>query len=60
MMAKLKTLELWAKQDKHSAIADAIEADNVFYPGSYVDIPPSFVFPSVTYLDIDKRTPRFF
>lgn len=68
MVAKPKTLELWAKQDKHegdrwrlfSAIADAIKADNVFYPGCYVDIAPSFVFPSVTYLDIDKRTPRFF
>jgi hypothetical protein len=43
-----------------------VAADNdtprfeVFYPGSYVDIAPSFVFPSVTYLDMDKRTPRFF
>jgi hypothetical protein len=69
MMAKPKTLELWAKQDKHEgdrwrlflAIAHAIKADNVvFYPGCYVDIAPSFVFPSVAYLDIDKRTPRFF
>lgn len=30
------------------------------YPGCFVDIAPSFVFPSVTYLDKDKRTPRFF
>lgn len=29
-------------------------------PGSFVDIAPSFVFPSVTYIDTDKRTQRFF
>ena len=32
----------------------------MFYPGSYVDIAPSFVFGSVTYLDTDRRTPAFF
>ncbi len=32
----------------------------MLYPGSYVDIAPSFVFDSVTYLDIDTRAPRFF
>ena len=32
----------------------------MFYPGSYVDLAPSFVFGSVTYLDADKRAPRFF
>jgi hypothetical protein len=63
-----ETAELWAKQDQHegdrwrlfSAVAEAIEADTVFYPGCYVDLAPSFVFRSVTYLDMDKRAPRFF
>jgi len=65
---KPKTSELWAKQDQHqgdrwrlfSVIAEAIDAKTVFYPGCYVDIAPSFVFDSVTYLDSDKRAPRFF
>lgn len=62
------TAKLWAKQDEHRgdrhrlfrAVAGFIDADRVLYPGSFVDIAPSFVFPSVTYVDIDKRTPRFF
>ena len=62
------TEKLWRKQDTHegdrwrlfTAIADAVETKRVFYPGSFVDISPSFVFPMVTYLDADKRTPRFF
>lgn len=63
-----ETAALWAKQDQHegdrwrlfSAVAAAIESPTVLYPGSYVDIAPSFVFDSVTYVDIDKRTPKFF
>lgn len=63
-----KTAELWAKQDQHqgdrwrlfSCVADTIDARTVFYPGCYVDIAPSFVFDSVTYLDSDKRAPGFF
>lgn len=46
-----------ARVDATGAIA---RASTVFYPGSYVDIAPSFVFGSVTYLDTDKRTPGFF
>lgn len=65
---KLETAELWAKQDQHrgdrwrlfSTVARAIDAKSVFYPGCYVDIAPSFVFDSVTYLDSDKRAPTFF
>ena len=63
-----KTAELWGKQDQHegdrrrlfSAVAGAVDATTVLYPGCYVDIAPSFVFESVTYLDIDKRAPKFF
>lgn len=65
---KPSTQKLWAKQDQHegdrlrlfAAVSSAVEAKSVFYPGCYVDIAPSFVFPSVTYLDMDKRTPGFF
>lgn len=65
---KPKTAELWAKQDQHqgdrwrlfSAVAEALDASTVLYPGCYVDVAPSFVFESVTYLDVDKRAPIFF
>jgi len=65
---KTKTAQLWAKQDQHqgdrlrlfSAVAGAVDAETVLYPGCYVDIAPSFVFRAVTYLDIDKRAPGFF
>ena len=63
-----RTAELWAKQDRHegdrlrlfSAVAGAVSAETVLYPGCYVDLAPSFVFRSVTYLDVDKRAARFF
>jgi len=63
-----KTAELWAKQDQHrgdrwrlfGVIAESVDASTVLYPGSYVDLAPSFVFDSVTYLDVDKRAAKFF
>lgn len=62
------TARLWAKQDQHegdrlrlfSAVATEVEATRVLYPGSYVDVAASFVFPHVTYADVDKRASRFF
>jgi len=62
------TAELWAKQNQHdgdrrrlfAAVGEAVEAQSVLYPGSYLDIAPSFLFDSVTYLDMDKRAPKFF
>ncbi len=65
---KDKTRQLWAKQDIHQgdrwrlfrAVGKAANAENVLYPGCYVDIAPSFVFPAVTYVDVDVRTPGFF
>ena len=30
------------------------------YPGSFVHVSPSFVIPSVTYVDTDRRCPAFF
>lgn len=63
-----RTRSLWAEQDKHlgdrwrlfTAVAGSCEASKVLYPGSYVDLAPSFVWPSVTYVDVDRRANRFF
>ena len=65
---KWTTRKLWAEQNRHDgdrwrlfrAIGDEVEARKVLYPGSFVDVAPSFVFPSVTYIDSDRRTPSFF
>lgn len=66
-MQKL-TRQLWEKQDRHpgdrhrlfSAVGKVVPAESVLYPGSFVDIAPSFVFPRVVYVDMDKRAARFF
>ena len=63
-----RTRKLWEKQhgsvgDRRSlfgAVADAIDAEDVLYPGSYVDLTPSLIWPSVTYVDIDRRANQFF
>jgi hypothetical protein len=34
--------------------------ESALYPGSYVHITPSFVFPLTVYVDTDKRAKRFF
>lgn len=62
------TRRLWSEQDRHqgdrfrlfSAVRDAVEGDRVLYPGSFVDVAASAVYPEVTYVDLDNRTPRFF
>lgn len=59
---------LWDEQDRHpgdrfrlfSAVGDYIGSSSVLYPGSFVDVAPSFVFDSVTYVDNDARAARFF
>ena len=59
---------MWAQQDRHcgdrwrlfSAVGRTIGARDVLYPGSYVDLAPSLVFPSVTYVDTDDRAAAFF
>ena len=65
---KPRTSRLWAQQDQHvgdrhrlfTAIGAAVPAATVLYPGSYVDVAPSFVFDDVTYVDIDRRAAQFF
>lgn len=62
------TRKVWEKQNQHPgdrfrlfrAVRQAIAPKAVLYPGSYVDIAPSFVFPDVTYVDMDRRAKRFF
>lgn len=65
---KNSTGRLWQQQDRHPgdrlrlfrAIATAVPAESVLYPGSFVDIAASFAFPSVTYVDSDRRAASFF
>jgi len=63
-----RTRRLLEKQDRlvgdrhglFAAVADAVDVKTVLYPGSYVDIAPSLIWPSVTYVDIDRRAEQFF
>jgi hypothetical protein len=65
---KASTRRLWEKQDQHrgdrwrlfAAVAAAVPATQVLYPVSFVDVAPSFVFPAVTYVDMDRRAAAFF
>jgi hypothetical protein len=64
--------ELWNEQNHHEGdrkrlyqvVAEAISergpARSVLYPGPFVDLSPSFVFESVTYVDSDNRAEKFF
>ena len=62
------TAALWAKQQRHSgdrhqlfrAVAAAVDAGTVLYPGSWCDVVASCVWPSVTYVDSDRQAARFF
>jgi len=65
---KPQTSRMWAEQDRHegdrlrlfSAVSSAVRARTVLYPGSFVDVAASFVFPAVTYVDNNRRAKRFF
>lgn len=48
------------RSEMFAAIADTLPIENVLYPGSYVDLSPSTAFPSVVYVDSDRRAARFF
>jgi hypothetical protein len=62
------TEKLWAKQDQHrgdrlrlfAEVAGRFGTSRVLYPGSFVDVAASFVFPVVTYVDSDRRAATFF
>jgi hypothetical protein len=63
-----RTRKLWEQQcalvgdrrELFAGVADEVDASAVLYAGSYVDIAPSFVWDSVTYVDTDRRADRFF
>lgn len=65
---KPMTEKLWAKQNQHdgdrlrlfATVAGHVEASRVLYPGSFVDVAASFVFPAVSYVDVDRRAAKFF
>lgn len=41
-------------------LAKSYTIDRALYPGCFVHVTPSFVFPSVVYVEIDKRAKKFF
>lgn len=61
------TERMWDRQNFHpgdrhrlfSAIADAFTVTKALYPGLFIDIAPSFVFDSVTFVDINAQALRF-
>lgn len=63
-----QTATLWAKQDQHrgdrrrlfTAVGRHVDPARVLYPGCFVDIAPSILFPAVIYVDIDRRAVKFF
>ncbi len=46
--------------DLFESIVDKFDVQRVLYPGSFVHITPSFVFPDVVYVDNDKQAKQFF
>ncbi len=48
------------RQDLFQIIADRFTVRRVLYPGSFVHITPSFVFPDVVYVDNDRQAKQFF
>lgn len=46
--------------DLFEIIADRFNVQRALYPGSFVHITPSFIFPDVVYVDNDKQAKRFF
>ena len=48
------------RTDLFELLVDRFGARRALYPGSFVHVSPSFVIPSVTYVDSDGRCARFF
>ncbi len=46
--------------DLFQLIADEFKVKHVLYPGSFVHVTPSFVFPCVVYVDNDRQANKFF
>ena len=41
-------------------LRDEFGISKVIYPGSYIQISPSFIFPNVAYIDSDRKAIKFF
>ena len=46
--------------DLFEITADRFDVQQALYPGSFVHITPSFIFPNVVYVDNDKQAKQFF
>ena len=46
--------------DLFQLLAEKYGIEKALYPGCFVHITPSFIYPSVTYVDTDKRASKFF
>lgn len=46
--------------DLFQILAERYEIESALYPGSFVHVTPSFVFPVTTYVDMDRRAKLFF
>ena len=46
--------------DLFQIISGKFDVQRVLYPGSFVHVTPSFVFPHVVYVDSDKQAKKFF
>ena len=42
------------------SLAKHFSIERVLYPGSFVHVTPSFIFPKVTYVDMEQRAKQFF
>ena len=42
------------------SLAKHFSIERVLYPGSFVHVTPSFIFPKVTYVDLEHRAKQFF
>lgn len=42
------------------ALTKHFSIERVLYPGSFVHVTPSFVFPKTTYVDLEQRAQQFF
>ncbi len=46
--------------DLFQLVRERFAIRSAIYPGSFVHVTPSFVFPCVTYIEMDKRAAKFF
>lgn len=49
-----------ARRGFFDAIASVQSPERVLYAGSFIHVTASFVFPKVTYVDVDRQSKRFF